>query len=101
MVFFTDSNGRNDATTANPRAHQYAPLQQLADDLADNNVADYNWITPNQFNDMHTGLTGGFKGLAGDAGQILQGVYLPKQIAPLVYASKPHKENREINKWFC
>ncbi|MCU1311576.1 MAG: hypothetical protein JWO20_2701 [Candidatus Angelobacter sp.] len=29
MVFFTDSNGGNDATTANPLSKQYAPLQQF------------------------------------------------------------------------
>ena len=41
-------------TSANPLSRNYAPLQQLFTDLANDNVADYNWITPNQFNDMHT-----------------------------------------------
>jgi hypothetical protein len=36
MVFFTDTNGGNDTTPANPLAGNYAPLQQLAVDL-DNN----------------------------------------------------------------
>ncbi|HYM25382.1 MAG TPA: hypothetical protein VEU08_19325, partial [Vicinamibacterales bacterium] len=66
QVFFTDSNGGNDLTASNPLAKQYAPLQQLAADLAGGGVADYNWITPNQFNDMHTGLANGFAGLTGD-----------------------------------
>ncbi len=100
MVFFTDSNGGNDATTANPLAHQYAPLQQLADDLADNNVADYNWITPNQFNDMHTGLTGGYKGVTGDAAKILQGDDFLRQIVPVIMASKAYKEHGVIIIWF-
>jgi hypothetical protein len=56
--FFTDTNGGNDTTSANPLSQRYAPLQQLALDLAANTVADYNWITPNQFNDMHTALSG-------------------------------------------
>ena len=34
MAFFTDSNGGNDNTTANPLSHQYAPLQQLFVDRA-------------------------------------------------------------------
>jgi hypothetical protein len=57
QVFFTDSNGGNDPTPANPLSHNYAPLQQLFVDLASNKVANYNWITPNQYNDMHTALT--------------------------------------------
>src|SRR5215831_816690 len=61
QAFFTDSNGGNDTTTANVERLQYAPLQQLFTDLNNNAVARYNWITPNQFNDQHTALTGGFK----------------------------------------
>ena len=60
-------------TTANPLRLQYAPLQQLFADLANNNVAQYNLITPNQFNDKHTALAAGFKGLTGDPAKILQG----------------------------
>jgi hypothetical protein len=60
QVFFTDSNGGNDSSRSNPLASHYAPLQQFFDDLNNNQVSDYNWITPDQFNDMHTGLTGGF-----------------------------------------
>jgi len=73
MLFFTDTNGGNDATPANPLAQQYAPLQQLFADLANGTVANYNWITPNQFNDMHTTLSAGFQGLTGDAARIRQG----------------------------
>jgi len=58
MVFFTDANGGNDATPSNPLSSHYAPLQQLLTDLANNTVAEYNWITPNQYNDMHTTLQG-------------------------------------------
>ena len=65
-AFFTDTNGGNNATSSNPAAVHYAPLQQLQTDLNNNSVAQYNWITPNQFNDMHTALSGGYKGLTGD-----------------------------------
>jgi hypothetical protein len=47
--------------------------KQLLVDLANDTVADYNWITPNQFSDMHTTLSAGYKGLTGDAPKISQG----------------------------
>ena len=61
MVFFSDTNGGCNTTASNAERLQYAPLQQLALDLQDDQVADYNWITPNQFNDMHSTLTGGWR----------------------------------------
>jgi hypothetical protein len=100
QVFFTDSNGGNDPSTANPLSHQYAPLQQLFIDLANNSVADYNWITPNQFNDMHTGLTGGYKGLTGDAAKIRQGDDFLSQIIPAIMASDAYKNHGAIIIWF-
>jgi len=51
MSFFTDSlsSPTNGLTFA-----------QLQTDLTNNSYAAYNWITPNQYNDMHSALTGGF-----------------------------------------
>ena len=100
MVFFTDTSGGNDLTPANPLSQNYAPLQQLFTDLANDNVADYNWITPNQFNDMHTALTGGFQGLTGDAANIRQGDNFLSQIIPVIMASKAYKEHGVIIIWF-
>jgi phosphatidylinositol-3-phosphatase len=100
QVFFTDSNGGNDASTANPLRFQYAPLQQLFTDLANDAVADYNFISPNQFNDMHTTLPGGYKGLTGDAAKILQGDDFLRQIIPVIMASKAYKEHGAIIIWF-
>jgi phosphatidylinositol-3-phosphatase len=100
QVFFTDTNGGNDSTPANPLSHQYAPLQQFFTDLANNTVADYNWITPNQFNDMHTGLTGGYKGLTGDAAKIRQGDDFLAQIIPVIMASDAYKNHGAIIIWF-
>ena len=54
QVFFSTTNGGDNATTSNPLAKNYAPLQQLATDLTNNTVAQYNWITPDQYNDMHS-----------------------------------------------
>jgi len=100
MVFFTDSNGGNDSTPSNPLSPQYAPLQQLFTDLANNSVADYNWITPNQFNDMHTPLTGGYKGLTGDAANIKQGDDFLAQIVPVIMASDAYKNHGVIILWW-
>jgi len=100
QVFFTDSNGGNDATPSNPLSTQYAPLQQLFTDLANDTVADYNWITPNQFNDMHTALSGGYKGLTGDAANIKQGDDFLSQIVPAIMASDAYKNHGVIILWW-
>jgi len=100
MVFFADANGGNNPTPANPASLNYAPLQQFFTDLANDAVAEYNWITPNQFNDMHTGLTGGYKGLTGDAAKIKQGDDFLSQIIPIIMASEAYKNHGAIIIWF-
>ena len=100
MVFFTDSNGGNDPTTANPLSHNYAPLQQLFVDLGNNTVADYNWITPDQFNDQHTALTGGFLGLTGDAANIRQGDNFLSIVIPKIMASRAYQDGGAIFIWW-
>src|SRR5207253_10658913 len=49
MAFFADTQLQN-----------VYPLAQLFDDLNNNTVRRYNWITPNQYNDAHSSLNGGF-----------------------------------------
>ena len=100
QAFFTDSNGGNDLTTNNPERLQYAPLQQLFVDLANNTVAQYNWITPDQFNDQHTALTGGFKGVTGDAANILQGDNFLQIVIPQIMASKAYNDHGAIILWW-
>jgi len=100
MVFFTDTNGGDNTTTSNPLRFHYAPLQQLAFDLADNRVADYNWITPDQYNDQHSGLTGGFAGLTGDAAQIRAGDNAVSRLVPMIMASKAYKDGGAIILWW-
>jgi hypothetical protein len=99
MLFFTDTNGGNDATPSNPLSAHYAPLQQLFVDLGDDRVADYNWITPNQFNDMHTTLSTGFEGLTGDAARIPQGDNFLAQVVPTIMASDAYRRNGLIVIW--
>ncbi len=100
MVFFSDTNGGNNLTSTNPLARNYAPLQQLAFDLADDRVADYNWITPDQYNEMHSGLTGGFAGLTGDSSQIKAGDNTVSRLVPLIMASKAYKDGGVIILWW-
>ena len=100
MVFFTDTNGGDNSTPSNPLSGHYAPLQQFFTDLANNTVADYNWITPDQYNDMHTSLTGGYKGLTGDAANIKQGDDFLSQIVPAIMASDAYKNHGAIILWW-
>ncbi len=107
QLFFTDTNGGTattpDTSTTNPFAQDYAPLQQLAADLANNTEAAYNWISPDQYNDMHTALTGGFtyNGVhyTGDEAEIAQGDNFLAQIVPLIEASQAFKDDGEIVIW--
>jgi hypothetical protein len=103
-LFFTDSNGGNDPTPANSRASQYAPLQQLEDDLAHNNVAAYNLITPDQYNDSHTALSDGFDyhgvHYTGDQAAIAQGDNFLSKIVPMIMSSAAYKDDGAIVIWW-
>jgi hypothetical protein len=105
MVFFTDTSGGCDTSIANPMRAQYAPLQQLTLDLQNNDVADYNWITPNQFNDMHTTVANGYGGPSGaaaknDRGRIAQADNFLARVVPLVMASDAYKNHGMIVLWW-
>jgi hypothetical protein len=95
MVFFNDSN-KNPAN--------YAPLQQLATDLTNNTVAQYNWITPDQYNDMHSALTGGYTyhgvHYTGDQAAVAAGDNFLAAVVPLIEASQAFQNNGMIEIWF-
>jgi hypothetical protein len=105
QVFFTDTNGGNNGTSSNPQAGFYAPLQQLATDLSNNTVARYNWITPDQFNDMHSSLSTSFTyhgvtyGAGTDAESIALGDNFLSIIVPEIEASQAFKNNGLIVIW--
>ncbi|MBI1397487.1 MAG: phosphoesterase [Betaproteobacteria bacterium] len=104
MVFFSDTNGGDDPTPANPAVRHYAPLEQLQQDLDAGAVADYNWITPDQYNDMHTSLDGGFvyHGVhyTGADAKIAQGDNFLSRIVPTIMASKAYREGGAIILWW-
>ncbi len=106
-LFFTTTNGGTptvgDYSTSNPQVPHYLPLQALARDLEDNKVGKFNIITPDQFNDMHTQLSGGFtyNGIhyTGDAANIAQGDSFLRTVVPMIMASKAYKNNGMIVIW--
>jgi hypothetical protein len=100
QVFFTDTSGGNNTTPSNPLSKNYAPLQQLEFDLASDHVADYTWITPDQYNEMHSELTGGFAGLTGDASSIRAGDNTLSRLVPLIISSKAYKDGGAIILWW-
>jgi hypothetical protein len=69
-------------------------------DLANNTVANYNWISPDQYNDMHTALKAGFMGLTGDAANIRQGDNFLSMVVPAIMASRAYREHGAIIIWF-
>ncbi len=103
QVFFIDTNGGNNQTYTNPQARYYAPLQQLTNDLDYNTVARYNWISPNQYNDMHSALSGGFyyRGTSwtGDQAAIAQGDNFLSIVVPQIMASEAYRNNGVIVIW--
>ncbi len=107
-LFFEDTNGSSGSANfspSNPQASHWAPLQQLSLDLASNNVAKYNLITPNQFNDMHTALStaftyNGFTWKSGsDGNRIAVGDNFLSQVVPLIEASTAFQNNGAIVIW--
>ncbi len=93
--------------TPRPRTRRFpttAPLQQLQTDLTNNTVARYNLITPDQYNDLHTGLSAGFTyngtHYTGDQAAIAQGDNFLSIIIPQIMASQAYKNNGAIVIWF-
>ena len=97
QIFFRDTNGGCPATPSK----LYPPLQQLALDLQNNDVADYNWITPNQYNDQHSRLTAGYGAFGStDQGAIAQGDNFLARVVPLIMASDAYEDGAVIALWW-
>jgi hypothetical protein len=96
QVFFRDTNGGCPAALSK----QYPPLQQLALDLQSNDVADYTWITPDQYNDQHTPLQTGFGSYSGDQAAVAQGDNFLSRIVPLIMSSRAYRDGAAILLWW-
>jgi hypothetical protein len=93
MAFFPDTQLQN-----------VYPLAQLFDDLSNNTVGRYNWITPNQFNDAHSALSGGFTyhgtHFIGDQAAIAQGDNFLSIVVPQIMATPAYQNNGVIVIWW-
>lgn len=93
MAFFADTATQN-----------VYPLSQLFLDLGSKNVGKYNWITPNQFDDAHSALSGGFtyQGVhyTSDQASIAQGDNFLSQVIPQIMASPAYQDNGAIIIWW-
>jgi hypothetical protein len=102
-LFFIDTNGGDNPTSTNPESRFYAPLQQLRVDLGANTVAKYNFITPDQFNDMHSFLRTGFTyhgtHYTGDQAAIAEGDNFLSIVVPEIMASRAYQNNGAIVLW--
>jgi hypothetical protein len=105
QLFFAATNGGNNGGPTNTEASHYAPLQQLATDLANNTVSRYNWITPDQYNDMHSSLNTNFtyNGVTyqhnTDAESIALGDNFLSIVVPEIEASQAFQNNGVIVIW--
>ncbi len=108
-LFYTATNGGTLSSpgpsgSTNPEAPYYSPIAQLDTDLANNTVAKYNLITPDQYNDMHSALTGGFTYMCvhytGDQSAIAAGDNFLSIVVPQIMASQAYKNNGVIVIWF-
>lgn len=92
MAFFTDTQNKN-----------IYPMTNLWTDLANNTVGRYNWITPDQYNEMHSSLPGGYtyNGVAytGDQAAIAEGDNALAIIIPKIMASEAYKDHGVIIIW--
>jgi hypothetical protein len=105
MVFFADTNGGCNTTPSNPLRLNYAPPQQLALDLANNTTADYNWITPDQYNDQHSTLANGYgqypnSPSTSDFANIAQGDNFLARVVPLIMTSDAYQDHGVIVLWW-
>jgi hypothetical protein len=96
-LFFPATNGSTVTTantsTSNVAVSHYAPMEDLTTDLNNNTVAQYNVITPDQFNDGHTALSGTWtspqdgKPYSGDLARVAQMDNFCSIIVPQIMAS--------------
>ena len=100
----TNAGGTGTQDASNPLSGHYAPLQLLSTDLNNNTVARYNLISPDQYNDMHSALTGGFTyqgtTYTGDQASIAQGDNFLSMIIPQIMASQAYQNDGAIVLWF-
>ena len=108
---FNGSTQYNYAVKHNPEAFfvdsataNVFPLAQLFTDLSANTVGQFNYITPNQYDDAHSALNGGFTyqgtHYTGDQASVAQGDNFLSQVVPQIMASSAYQNNGAIVIWW-
>ncbi|MDA3920026.1 MAG: hypothetical protein PF501_04995 [Salinisphaera sp.] len=105
QVLFDDTSGQGDVSPANPQVRHYVPLKQLRVDLKKGNVANYNVITPDEYNDMHSVLASGFttasgEHLTGEAARIRACDHFLSIVVPEIMHSRAYKNGGLIELWW-
>lgn len=91
FVYFDDVTGKKNISSAFCIEH-VRPFEELAKDLANNSVAQYNFITPNACNDMHDSCAPSYNKVAqGDA-------WLAKYL-PQILNSQVYREGGAVLSW--
>ena len=89
MAFYTDTQIQN-----------VSALTNFLNDLTNHAVGRYNWITPNQYNDQHSALSGGYTyhgvGYTGDQAAIAQGDNFLAILVPKIMASSAYQDHGVI-----
>ena len=92
MAFFTDTENKN-----------CYPMATFLSDLANNTVARYNWVTPDQYNEWHSALSGGYtyQGVhyTGDQAAIASGDNCLSILIPQIMASAAYQDHGVIIIW--
>jgi phosphatidylinositol-3-phosphatase len=76
------------------------PLAQLFLDLSNNTVGRFNWVTPDQYNEAHSALNGGFTYMGthytGDQAAVAAADNFLSIVLPEIMASKAYQDNGVI-----
>jgi phosphatidylinositol-3-phosphatase len=92
MAFFSDTETEN-----------VYPLTNFLNQLTNNQVGRYNWITPDEYNEMHTPLPSGFTyhgtAYTGDQAAVAEGDNFLSIFVPKIMASQAYRSNGLIIIW--
>jgi hypothetical protein len=92
MEFFTDTQNKN--------CH---PLTNFWTDLTNDSIGRYNWITPDQFNEMHSALPEGYTyhgvHYTGNQAAIAEGDHCLSILVPKIMASAAYQDHGVIFIW--
>lgn len=104
MLFFPVTSGGDRPGPENSMTPHYRPLAMLRHDLEANTVAAYNWISPDQYNDMHSPLGSGFtyhgRHFDYDQASIAEGDNFASKIVPMIMHSRAYQDGGVIILWW-